>query len=249
MDWLLGGFIFCIGLLFGSFSTMASYRIPRDEDLVFKRSNCPKCKHPLGVLDLIPVVSWAIRKGKCRYCKAPVSMRYPLIELFCASLFLAIFWRFGLEVEAWPIYVLGLSLVIMIAVDLEHKIIPDMLQIIMLLAGVGYHFILATPWSYVILNAVFYLSFALLLRWGFYLWKRKEGLGFGDVKFFAVTGVWIDVNHFVAYLFISGISGILLSIIWRKIGRGQEFPFGPALGLALLACLFWPEYTFMRMIK
>jgi leader peptidase (prepilin peptidase)/N-methyltransferase len=118
----LGLLIFTIfGLLFGSFATMASYRIPRGENLAIKPSNCPKCKHRLGFFDLFPLFSWVFSGGKCRYCKAKISWRYPLIELSMAVLFATIYLIIGVNLEALVMLVLLVCMVIAIVILLEKK--------------------------------------------------------------------------------------------------------------------------------
>ena len=121
--------LFIIGLAMGSFATMASYRIPRKEAWVKERSRCPHCKHTLSAKDLFPFFSWAIQRGKCRYCQIAISRRYPAIELATATSFVLIYYAHGLTPFSFPLYILSVSLIILTAIDLEHMIIPDGLQI------------------------------------------------------------------------------------------------------------------------
>jgi len=231
------------GLLFGSFATMASYRIPRGEDLVFKPSHCPKCDHKLGFLDLFPVLSWVINLGKCRYCKAKISARYPLTELLMASLFAIIYLKLGVGLASLSMLGLAVCLVIMIVTDLEHRIIPDEIQIAILVLGIIYRYALDSEISQYFSGTLFGLVFALALRYGFYLWKKRDGLGMGDVKFFAASGMFLDIKLFMPFLFFSGIFGIVFSYFWKKMGGEEEFPFGPSLAVSMLACILFPEYT------
>lgn len=232
-----------MGMLFGSFATMASYRLPRGEDLVFKPSHCPSCRYRLGVLDLFPVFSWLFNLGKCRHCHKKVSIRYPLTEILMASLFAVIYLKIGVGLTSIAMLGLVVCLVIMIVTDLEHRIIPDELQIVILLFGILYRYSLNSEISEYFSGTLFGLGIALALRWGFWLIRKREGLGMGDVKFFAASGMFLGIKLFIPFLFFAGIFGVLFSFFWKKISKEEEFPFGPALAASMLLCLIFPEYS------
>lgn len=231
------------GLVFGSFATMASYRIPKEEDLVLKPSYCPICSHKLGFLDLFPVFSWIISFGKCRHCHAKINIRYPLTELVTASLFAIIYLKFGISIASVAMLGLAVCLVIMIVTDLEFRIIPDGIQIAILLFGILYNYAIDAEIYQYFSGTLFGLVFALVLRYGFFLWKKREGLGMGDVKFFAASGMFLGVKYFIPFLFFSGVFGVIFSFFWKKLTKEDEFPFGPALAISMLFCLVFPEYS------
>lgn len=233
--------VFLIGLCFGSFATMACYRIPRGLDIVFTRSKCTSCKHVLSIVDLFPLCSWLMFKNRCRYCKAPIGYRYIAVELITALMFVWIFLLFGVSWLTLVFWALGLTLIIMSAIDFEFKIIPDSLQIVMLVLVVLFHVIMETPALTVIRDGALGLGFALALRYGFWLWKKKEGLGFGDVKFFATIGMLLGPWLFVPFLMLSGLLGIATALIWQIAGKGKLFPFGPALGMSMFLVRLYPE--------
>lgn len=241
--WLGIPLLILFGLAFGSFATMASYRLPRGEDLVFKPSFCPSCQHVLSVWDLFPIFSWLFSKGKCRYCKTKIHIRYPLTELVMAILFVLVYCKTGISLVSLALLGLSVCLVIMTVTDIEHRIIPDSLQIAILLCGILYRYALDSEIYQYFSGLFFGLGFALALRYGFFLWKKREGLGMGDVKFFAVSGMFLGIKSFIPFLFFAGIFGIIFSLIWRKLGGEEEFPFGPALGASMLLCLLFPEYS------
>jgi leader peptidase (prepilin peptidase)/N-methyltransferase len=237
------------GLLFGSFATMASYRIPHGEDLIIKSSYCPKCNHRLGFFDLFPLFSWAFNKGQCHYCKTKISIRYPLTEITMAILFAIVYLKIGANLQGFTMLALAVCLVIMIVVDLEHQIIPDLIQIALIPIGILYRYSLDSEWHEYISGVAIGLITALALRYGFFLWKKREGLGMGDVKFFAVSGLFLSLKTFAPFLLISGLIGILTSLLWKKLGKGEEFPFGPALAIALFLCVVFPEYTVDLLVR
>ena len=232
--------LFC-GLVFGSFITCASWRLPRDEDVVFKASHCPTCKAKLGFKDLWPVLSWLSSKGECRHCGARVSVRYPLIELITAILFLLIYSRYGLTAQGVILALLAVALLIMIIVDLEHYIIPDEIHWALLPLGLAWHFVRGTPPVAVVTGFGLGLGIGLALHYGYRILRKKEGLGFGDVKFFAVAGLWLTAYPIVPFLFFYGVLGIATGLLWRLLGRGERFPFGPALAAALFLGVAYPQ--------
>lgn len=236
-------FMLGTGLAFGSFVTLASYRLPRDEDIVVKPSRCPQCGTKLGFFDLWPVLSWLCSRGKCRHCGARVPARYPLTELATGAMFLGIYWQFGFSLQAALLCALWVVLMIMIVVDLEHYLIPDLVHLLLLPLAVAYHALMDTPVQQALGGFLMGAGVGLALHHGYRFLRRREGLGFGDVKFFAVAGTWLGMEPFVPFLFFSGLFGIGLGLAWRAAGRGPVFPFGPALAVALFLCVVSPFHA------
>jgi len=235
--------ILATGLVFGSFITCASYRLPRGEDIVKKPSYCPACDARLGFRDLWPVLSWVTSDGKCRHCRTFVHWRYPAIELASAATFFLIYARYGVTAQSVMLMLLAVALLIMIVVDFEHYIIPDEIHYALLPLGVVYHWIMGTPIGEVASGFLLGVVIGPGLHYGYRWLRKKEGLGFGDVKFLAVAGLWLGLDTMPPFLFYSGALGIALGLFWRAIGRGPRFPFGPALAIAMLLCLVYPEAT------
>lgn len=235
--------ILSLGLVFGSFVTCASYRLPLELDVVRKPSYCPACDTKLTFKDLWPVFSWLAARGKCRHCSAKMSIRYPLIELATAGLFLMIYLQYGLSVQTLLLLLAAVALMIMIVADFEHYIIPDCVHVVLLPLALAYRFATDT-FSPDILWGFFLMSgLALLLHYGYSALRGRSMLGYGDVKFFAVAGVWLDISAIPVFLFFSGLLGVLLGLVWRALGRGPLFPFGPALAAGLFLCVLYPENT------
>ena len=233
-------FILAVGLTFGSFVTLASYRLPRSEDIVIKPSRCPKCDTKLQFFDLWPVLSWVLTHGKCRHCHIPVSVRYPLTEIATASMFLLVYFCYGLTIHSALLALLWVALMVMIVVDLEHYIIPDQVHYVLLPFGLGYQLYSGTSFDDVLRGFLFGAGIGLALHYGYRHLRKKEGLGFGDVKFFAIAGIWLGFRPFIPFLFFSGIFGVITGLVWRALKKGPIFPFGPALAVALYACVAFP---------
>jgi prepilin signal peptidase PulO-like enzyme (type II secretory pathway) len=234
------------GLAFGSFVTCASYRLPLGIDVVRKPSFCPTCATRLSFKDLCPVFSWVFTGGKCRYCAAKISLRYPLIEIVMSLIFILIYALCGLTLPAFILAGMAVCLMIMIVADLEHYIIPDVVHILLLPLAIAYRFAIETfspdiLWGFGLMTGI-----ALLLHYGYSALRGRAMLGFGDVKFFAVVGVWLDISTIPIFLLLAGILGVIFGGIWRLIGKGQVFPFAPALAVSLFICVVFPELNILH---
>ena len=229
------------GLCFGSYITMASYRLPRDLETVVTPSFCPSCNHKLGFKDLFPVFSWMLNMGGCRHCGKPISIRYPLTEIITALIFLWVYSAYGLSVAGFLIIGVAIGVIILVITDLEHYIIPDQIQMWLGLLGIAYLIQLELPIFPALGGAVAGFVFGYILCVGYPMIRGIEGLGFGDVKFFAVAGLWLGWKDLIPFFIVSGALGVLLALLWRALGRGQYFPFGPALGITLLLFLIHPD--------
>lgn len=235
-------FVLFFGLVFGSFITCASYRLPREEDIIRKSSYCPSCQAKLGFKDLFPIISWTVSKGRCRYCNARISPRYPVIEAATAAIFLWLYAYYGFSVQAVILALFAVALLIMIVVDFEHYIIPDEIHMALLPLAFLYHYTIGTPMADIAFGAGAGAAIGLALHHGYRLLRRKEGLGYGDVKFLAVAGLWMgSLTLFPPFLFFSGMLGVATGLVWRVLKRGERFPFGPSLAAALFLCVAIPE--------
>lgn len=240
MPELLPYLIFAAGLCFGSFVTLASHRLVREEDIVFTPSRCPNCTTQLRAPDLVPVLSWLVSRASCRHCHNTIHWRYPIIELITATLFLLIYATNGISLPAILLMLLATTLMIMIVADFEAYIIPDEIHYILLPLGLAHHWATGQDWRVPLTGALTGLAIGLTLRFGYQWIRRNEGLGWGDVKFLAIVGIWLGLRPLVPFLFFSGLFGILTALIWRALGRGPLFPFGPALACALFLCVAYP---------
>ncbi len=239
---ILWALIAFIGASMGSFLTLVTYRLPREEKIGMTRSRCPNCKTVLKVPDLFPVLSWLFSRGKCRHCKTKVSFRYPLTEIACSAGTIAAAYYFGFTLQALALAGLWWCFVAIIVTDLEHYIILDEVQIAIILFGALYHYAIGTAWVDVIVAAFFGLALGLTLKYGFLFLRKKDGLGLGDVKLLFGIGLWLaSITSFVPFLFFSGLLGVVCGLLWRITGQGEQFPFGPALMASLLLCILWPD--------
>jgi leader peptidase (prepilin peptidase)/N-methyltransferase len=222
-------------------------------------SACVQCKHRLSFLDLFPVFSWLFLKGRCRHCGAKIGAHYLFIEVFTLFLCLLVYGVWGLCIASVILWMTVPFLVALLAIDLEYMILPN--QLVFLVGFFGVCFVLWThvflPFSLFdqdlnresfsrVLSALF--NEALLpslfggvlfsfIAWGIgkimtFLFE-KEALGFGDVKFFFVSGIWLGASFLPYYMMLSGVGGIIIALVQKTRGRDGAFPFGPALIIAL----------------
>lgn len=253
--WLVLALSAVVGAVVGSFLTLITYRLPLGKKVGMVRSQCPHCGGALAIQDLVPVLSWAWWRGKCRQCRAAISKRYPLTEIACAIGAMLAVSTYGVTLEALAITGLWWCIVAIFITDLEHYIILDEVQIATALFGILYVYVEEIGWLQPAMAAVAGCTVGLALKYGFLWCCNKDGLGMGDVKFLGVAGIWLsDATNFIPFLFFSGILGIVSGLVWRGVQKSERFPFGPALALALLLCVlvpdapngFWKLYGFIR---
>ncbi len=241
MFWYELWFVSLIGLLLGSFSTAITYRAPRKIPWGAERSICPLCNTTLGAFDLMPVLSWAFSGGKCRHCNAPISWRYPLTEVVCALLCIAVYLAYGFNVTMFFTIAIIPFLMALFLIDLEHFILPNLLVLNVFLIGVAklmyqvfYAGMLDLKMTAIEYGGGAIIYAALVFILGLVVSKvmKKDALGFGDVKFFGVAGLWLGLSSLSWFLLLSGGFAVIFAVIWRKAKGEEVFPFGPALILS-----------------
>ena len=242
MQLFLNIIIITLGLLIGSFLNVCIYRIPRSESIAFPPSHCFSCGKNLKPLELIPVVSYIALRGRCRNCKTHISMQYPLIELLNSLVYLLLFTHFDLTIEFGFFAVLSSILIVVSIIDYYHKIIPDKLNLIILIMG-----IIFKVTSMVVFKESAFIDSVLGFAIGGGLFLliaivTNGAMGGGDIKLTAALGVWFGVKGIILISLLSFILGAVISVILlvTKIkGRKDEVPFGPFICIsAILAILY-----------
>lgn len=240
-SWFSYAMVALLGAAMGSFISLISYRMARDEPWVAVRSKCPVCGTALGWKDLFPIVSYVLSTGKCRHCGTAVSWRYPLTEIITALAFVWTYYTFSATAEGIIIALLIVCIITLIITDLEHYMIPDEIQIASGALAIAYAIVMERDLPHLLLSGLAGGAFGLIMLYGFLWIKGRHGLGMGDVKFFVVAGLWLGMEAFLPFLFYSGVLGIVSAMIWRLLGKGEHFPFGPAIAISMLLCILYPE--------
>lgn len=226
------------GLMVGSFLNVVAARVPRGESIVSPGSACPHCKHPVRPWDNLPVVSWALLRGRCRDCAAPISARYPAIEALTGLLWAGAVWRFGLTWEAGVMIALLSSLLVLSAIDIEYRIIPNKILLPMIPVILAAQLAIAPDRWLELAVAAFaasgYLFLAALIKPG--------GMGMGDVKLALLLGVGLGASVAVAMLcgiIVAALVGIGIVLARGAAGRRVRIPLAPFLSAGAVVAAFW----------
>ena len=236
-----------LGLVTGSYLNVVVHRLPRRTSTVLPRSRCPQCGAPIRPLDNVPVVSWLALRGRCRDCGRPISPRYPLVEAGTAVLFVLSAERFGLSLATLAAFVLCALLVALAAIDVEHLLLPDRLTLPGIVLGVALQPVTGwagAGWRGVLGGLLGAALGAAVLLAAYGLWwllRREEGLGLGDVKMLAMLGAFLGWQGVVVSLFVGAAAGALFGLAAIALGRAgmrSKVPFGAFLALGGLVALF-----------
>lgn len=223
-----------VGLCVGSFLNVVIYRLPNKMSIAKPNSHCPSCKYELRWYDNIPLVSYTILGGKCRSCKTHIPFRYTAVELANMALWLLcalVFWEKSIPLACIAMVVSSVFVCVFF-IDLEHKIIFDRFQIILLVLGIASIFFDKDyGWLSHVIGGVSGFAVFYLISWGFEILCGKEGLGGGDVKLAGVVGLLLGWERLLLGLFVATIpaSVILLILSKGKMGESRQFPFAPFL--------------------
>jgi len=255
------------GLIVGSFLNVVIHRLPvmlerkwRAEcadlagtpappaeryDLTQPRSACPKCGHRIPALENIPLVSYLFLGGKCSQCKAPISLRYPVVEALAGAVAGYIAWRYGLSAAMLGALLFAWAMIALAFIDLDTFYLPDSITLPLLWAGLLFNAggvftdlrsaVIGAAAGYLVLWAVY---------WAFKFATGKEGMGYGDFKLLAAIGAWIGWKLLPLTILASSLVGAVVGIgmiVFAKHAREKPIPFGPYLAAAGLIAMFWGE--------
>ena len=237
MDIALAALVFWPALALGSFLNVVAARLPAKRSLVHPGSACPSCETPVAWYDNVPVVSYLVLRGRCRHCKAGIGIRYVLVELATALLVAACFARFGLSGEAFVAAFFVACLVVVSAIDVERKIIPDKIVLpataIVLVAQIALSPDHALEWVLAAVGASGFLFLAVL--------AYPRGMGMGDVKLALLMGAALGKSVAVAMMLAMLSALVVAAVLLVRDGaaaRKTAIPFGPFLALGSVVALF-----------
>ncbi|MFA5087983.1 MAG: prepilin peptidase [Candidatus Omnitrophota bacterium] len=257
-EFLLRTFIFLFGLAVGSFLNVCIVRIPQGKSIVAPRSQCVRCQKMIPWYDNIPLLSYLLLRGRCRFCREKISFRYFIVEFLTAVLFLMFYLRFGMEAVLFPYLVMLCGLIISTFVDFEHRIIPDEISLGGMAAGLVFSFILPSlHFVEPLVNQGFLThlsslgrsllgvlvgggSIYLLGLMGDFIFK-KESMGGGDVKLMAMVGAFVGWKLVLLSFFIAPFFGAVYGIIEKIRTKESTIAYGPFLALGTLISLFGGE--------
>jgi len=206
-------------------------------------SRCPHCGHAISAAENVPVLSWLMLRGRCKGCKAPISIRYPLVEAATGLLFALAAWRFGYGAAGLGAMLLIAALIALTGIDFDTQLLPDDITLPLLWAGFAFNsFGVYTDLKSAVIGAMAgYLSL-WAVYWGFKLATGKEGMGYGDFKLLAALGAWLGWQVLPLTILLSSFVGALVGIallVFARHGRNVPIPFGPYLAAAGIIALGW----------
>lgn len=235
-----------LGLVFGSFGNAWAWRVVHGESIAKGRSHCAACGHPLATADLVPLLSFVLLRGRCRYCGEKISPRYPAAEALCALVFVSLALRFGFTPETLRLCILGFLLLVLSLADLESCIIPDRFLVLAAANFAVFALFGANPGSALLRGLIGGLSLFAPMLALVLLADRvlgRESMGGGDLKLLFVLGLYTGPARGLMLLILACAIGLLFALLPGVRGRDAEnpraFPFGPSLALAA-----WPVLLF-----
>jgi leader peptidase (prepilin peptidase)/N-methyltransferase len=240
--------IFIIGLIIGSFLNVCIYRIPREESIVFPPSHCPNCKLNLKWKDLIPLISYAVLRGRCRYCKARISPVYPFIEFLNAILYLLIYIKYGLSLEFIKFAFLASLVIVIGVIDYFTTDIYTNTIIVGLIVGIAFAII-----SFFVEGSIMIYIIGSLIGGGVIslIILLTNGMGWGDAELLFIIGLFLGVRLTLVTLFLSFIIGGIVGgvlIILKIKSRKDYIPFGPFISIGAVISILFGEFIINKLL-
>ena len=232
-----------LGALIGSFLNVCILRLPQEESIITPGSHCPHCKNSIKAYDNIPLISYILLRGRCRYCHSPISIQYPLIEGITALGSLILFMKFGPSLSYLFYFSFVAALIVITVIDLYHQIIPDVISLPGIGAGLLASLIIPQITFLNSLLGILLGGGSLFLVATLYQWLfKREGMGGGDVKLLAMIGAFLGWKAVILTILLSSLIGSITGII-IMVSKGKDFkyaiPFGPFLSLGAVISLFY----------
>jgi leader peptidase (prepilin peptidase)/N-methyltransferase len=231
-----------LGLCVGSFLNVCIHRLPLGQSVVSPGSRCPKCGYALGWVDNIPVLSYVSLGGRCRKCRTPISMRYPIVELLTMGLFVVHYLVMGLDILLVPRLLFACAMLVLFAIDLEHHLLPNAITLPGIVVGLAFSLLLPPG----IVDALIGVLVGGGVLWAigevYFRMTGQEGMGGGDVKMLAMIGAFLGWKLVLVTLVFSSVAGALIGMLvlaTRRGGMKHALPYGTFLALgALIASLY-----------
>lgn len=236
---------FVIGLCIGSFLNVCIYRIPEGKSIVSPGSTCMACNQPIRFYDNIPVISYLLLRGRCRNCHAPFSFRYPLIEILSGLFAAGAYLRWGLHPEAFIYYGFIAVLLVITFIDIDHYIIPDVISLPGIPAGLLASFFLPeVTFKASLLGVLLGGGMLFAVAWGYERFARKEGMGGGDIKLLGMIGAFVGWKGVLVTLFTASVAGTLIGgavMLYTRSSLKLKIPFGPFLAIGAMIHIFFGQ--------
>jgi len=233
-------FAAALGAVVGSFLNVCIYRLPIGKSVVWPVSACPHCRHEIAWFENIPIVSYLVLRGRCRSCRQPIGMRYPIIEAIAAAMFAASWWYYGPGILLVSRLIFGCALIVLFAIDLEHHLLPNVITLPLIVVGFVLSFFTEPGWVDSLIGILVGGGSLLLMFYAYLAVRKREGLGMGDPKMLAMIGAFLGWKMTLVALMFASFSGSLFGLAIMATRRGgleAMLPFGCflAVGAAVAA--------------
>jgi leader peptidase (prepilin peptidase)/N-methyltransferase len=225
------------GLLVGSFLNVCIHRLPQGASVTWPASHCTSCRRPLSWFENVPVVSWLVLGGRCRTCRAPISAMYPLVELTTAAVFAGGVAVYGVSALLAVRLVFACALIVLFAIDLRHRILPNVITLPGTIAGFLASFVLPPGWFSSLIGILAGGGVLFGIAEAYYRVRGQEGLGMGDVKMLAMIGAFLGWPLMVLTLVVASLAGSVVGLGLMASKRGDmqaALPFGTFLAVGAL---------------
>lgn len=242
-------FAFILGAVIGSFLNVCIYRIPAGESIVSPPSKCPGCGTPIKIYDNIPIISYIILLGKCRKCRRKISLRYPAIEFLTGLMSIMLMVYFGPSLSYLVYLMLVSALIVITFIDMDHKIIPDLISLPAIPIGFACSFLIPQlTWIDSITGIIAGGGSLLLVAIVYEAITGGEGMGGGDIKLLAMLGAFLGWRGVLFTIMASSLAGSVIGglfILFSGKGRKFQVPFGPFLAMGGVSYIFWGEFIIL----
>ena len=229
------------GAIIGSFLNVVIYRLPLGQSIVSPPSRCRNCGYQLKWYDNVPILSWILLGGRCRQCKTGVSIQYPIVELITAILFVLVVWLTPPGPLMFARLLLVCMLIALFGIDLEHQILPNAITLPGIVIGLLFSLIAPPGWRDALIGALLGGGILYAIAAGYYLWRRQEGMGMGDVKMLAMIGAFLGWQAVIVTLVLASFAGSIIGVALMAAQKGDmkfALPFGTFLALGAVAAMF-----------
>jgi leader peptidase (prepilin peptidase)/N-methyltransferase len=226
------------GAIAGSFLNVCIYRLPLGKSIVWPASACPACGRELSWYENIPALSFLALRARCRTCKAPISIRYPFVEVLTSALFVLAWGYYGPGPLLASRLVFGCALIVLFAIDLEHHLLPDAITLPGIVAGFAFSFFTEPGWIASLIGILSGGGVLYLVAVVYYWVRHEEGLGMGDPKMLAMIGAFLGWKLTLVTLMLASLTGTAVGLGMMAAGRGSmkyALPFGCFLAVGAAA--------------
>jgi len=237
--------LFVLGSMIGSFLNVCIHRIPAGQSIAFPASHCPHCETPIRPWDNIPILSYALLRGRCRACGTNIPFRYPLVEAITGLAAVASYLAFGPQPHALLAFAFLSALIVITFIDIDHQIIPDVISLPGIVVGIAAAFVPGNlEWTDSVLGVLIGGGILFAIAEGYFRLTGREGMGGGDVKLLAMIGAFLGWRAIPVTLMVASLTGTALGLVMMlRMGEGRQMaiPFGPFLAAGAVVALFVGE--------